>query len=229
MEGSEHGAEAAEFGRNFCGVHGGGMESDVILRGGARGLERGEIGIFIGEENLQGGWGVFLQPAREVEPGTASAGTHINDVGAAGELQNGLQQRGDGSVGAEAIHRVLERVGDFVAEKFGEPGLFVEFDELYAAHGGLACEEYAATVAGAANRSVEMCGSCAAVALIHDGAGQVVGPVGGVVVGPDAGVDLGDDDLGVGGAEFVDFFCEQCGGVDAVGADFDFLGAVAGD
>src|ERR1700684_3364794 len=50
-----------------------------------------------------------------------------------------------------------------------------------------------------------------AVPLIHDGASQVMGPVGGVVVGPDAGVDLGDDDLGVWGAELVDFFCEQGG------------------
>ena len=65
--------------------------------------------------------------------------------------------------------------------------------------------------------------------LVHDGAGQVVGPVGGVVVGPDAGVYLGDDDLVVGRAELVDFFREQGGRVDAVGADFDFLGAVARD
>src|SRR5271154_2286122 len=65
--------------------------------------------------------------------------------------------------------------------------------------------------------------------LIHDGAGEVMGPVGGVVVGPDAGVNLGDDDLRVGSAELVDFFGEQGGRVNAVGADFDFLGAVAGD
>ena len=57
----------------------------------------------------------------------------------------------------------------------------------------------------------------------------MVGPIGGVVVRPDAGVYLGDDDLVVGRAELVDLFGQQCGGVDAVGADFDFLGAVARD
>src|SRR5271169_1509010 len=56
-----------------------------------------------------------------------------------------------------------------------------------------------------------------------------MGPVGGVVVGPDAGVNLGDDDLRVGSAELVDFLGEQGCGVDAMGADFDFLGAVARD
>ena len=76
---------------------------------------------------------------------------------------------------------------------------------------------------------VEMCDSWAAVALIHYGVGEVVGPVGGVVVGPDAGIYLGDDNLGVGGAEFVDFLGEQRCGVNAVGAEFDFLGAVARD
>src|SRR5277367_1220381 len=65
--------------------------------------------------------------------------------------------------------------------------------------------------------------------LVHDGASQVMGPVGGVVVGPDAGVNLGDDDLRVGSAELVDFLGEQGGRVNAVGADFDFLGAVARD
>src|SRR5580698_9112014 len=68
-----------------------------------------------------------------------------------------------------------------------------------------------------------------AAPLVHDGASQVMGPVGSVVVGPDTSVDLGNDDLGVWGAEFVDFFCEQSGRVDAVGANFDFLRAVAGD
>ena len=63
--------------------------------------------------------------------------------------------------------------------------------------------------------------------LVHDGAGQMVRPVGGVVVGPDAGIYLGDDDLVVRRPEFVDLLGEQGSGVDAMRADFDFLGAVA--
>ena len=39
VEGSEHGAEAAEFGRDFRGVHRSRMERDVILRSGTGGLE----------------------------------------------------------------------------------------------------------------------------------------------------------------------------------------------
>jgi hypothetical protein len=93
------------------------MERDVILRDGAGGLEGREIWIFIGEQNLQGCGRIFLQAAGEVEPGSAGPGTHINDAGAAGGLQHGLQQRGDGAVGAEAIHAVLQRVRDFITQE----------------------------------------------------------------------------------------------------------------
>jgi hypothetical protein len=65
-----------------------------------------------------------------------------------------------GGVGAEEIHGALECVGDFLAEEFREPGLFVEFDELNAAHAGLAGEEYEALVRGAAHGLVGMRGSC---------------------------------------------------------------------
>jgi hypothetical protein len=151
VEGSEHGAEAAEFGRDSGRVHRTRMERDVILRSGTGGLEGVEIWIFIGEQDLQGSWRDVLQPAREVEPGASASGAHINHGGAAGGLQRGLQERGDGGVGGEAIHAVLQGVCDFIAQKRGEPGLFVEFDKLEAAHGDWACEKYEATRAGAAN------------------------------------------------------------------------------
>src|SRR5271169_2463045 len=64
-------------------------------------------------------------------------------------------------------------------------------------------------------------------ALVHDGASQVMGPVGGVVMRPDAGVNLRNDDLCVGCAKLIDFLGEQRGGVNAMRADFDFLCAVA--
>ena len=48
-------------------------------------------------------------------------------------------------------------------------------------------------------------------------------------MGPEAGVDLGDDDLLVFGAEIVDLFGEQRGGVDAMRADLDFARAVGRD
>lgn len=101
----------------------------------------------------------LLQAAREVQARSA-AGTHINDCGTARCIEHGSQQRGDGGVGAEEIHGALECVGDFLAEEFREPGLFVEFDELYAAHAGLAGEEYEALVRGAAHGLVGMRGSC---------------------------------------------------------------------
>ena len=46
-----------------------------------------------------------------------------------------FEHRGDGGVGVGAAEAELQRAGDFVAEEGWEPGLFVEFDEVEAAHG----------------------------------------------------------------------------------------------
>src|SRR6185503_19814075 len=64
---------------------------------------------------------------------------------------------------------------------------------------------------------------------VHDGSSKMMRPPGGVIVRPQAGVDLRDDDLLVLGAEVINLFAEQRGGVDAVGPDFNFLPAVAGN
>ena len=71
---------------------------------------------------------VAVQAGRKFQPGASAAGAHINDAGVARCIERSLQERGDGGVGAEEIHGVLQRVGDLVAEKSGEPRLFVEFD-----------------------------------------------------------------------------------------------------
>src|SRR5450432_3494106 len=62
---------------------------------------------------------------------------------------------------------------------------------------------------------------------VHDRFGQMMRPPGGVIVGPQARVDLRNDDLLVLRANFVDLVTQQCRGVDAVDADFNFLAAVA--
>ena len=50
-------------------------------------------------------------------------------------VDRAFEHGGDGGVGVGAAEPELQRAGDFVAEEGWEPGLFVEFDEVEAAHG----------------------------------------------------------------------------------------------
>ena len=134
VERSEHGTEAAELGRDFGGVHRSGMKSDVICEAEASGFESVKIWIFIGKQDLQGRWRDILQPAGEVEPGAAASGAHINHrrrcwwIAArfAGAGRRGRRRRSD-SCRFASVSVISSRRNE------GNHGLFVEFDELYAA------------------------------------------------------------------------------------------------
>jgi hypothetical protein len=77
---------------------------------------------------------LLAERADRVESAAAAARAHVDDLGAAGLVEERDELGHDAAVKPHAIEAIVEQIGAAVADRGRHPGEILELDELHAAH-----------------------------------------------------------------------------------------------
>ena len=152
VEGGEDGAEALEFRWYLGGIYWtlcvcdgagfgvgaglgrcGGITGDGIACGAGafKGLE---VGVAVGEADLEWGLAGLVEFADEAGPGASCSGAEVEDGGGVGGAEGGGEGGEDGFIRIAEVPKGFKRVGDEVAQEGGEAGVVVDFGEVAVGH-----------------------------------------------------------------------------------------------